>query len=228
MEQQKKIISLKLSTLSVAKVAMLLALYLVSDLIPISPVIGSGGKFISLRIILAPVIAYILNPSEALVLSIILIPFKYKFPPFSFLQPLIEIELGSLIFHFTSVGGIVAFIFLVIISVDYLITNFLFPFYPSLHLAAAFIALFLCIVHKRLSTQVKIPLSCYVITMCSHGIIMPFFIHIIPLPWETWIIILPMTAFERSSSVIGSTLIIFAIMRVFPRIRYLRVREDFN
>ena len=219
MEQQKKIISLKLSTLSVAKVAMLLALYLVSDLIPISPVIGGSGKFISLRIILAPVIAYILNPSEALALSIILIPFKYKFPPFSFLQPSVEIELGSLIFHATSIGGIIAFIFLTAISLDYLIMNYLFPLYPSLHLSAAFIALFLCLAHKRLNIEVKIPLSCYVVTMCSHGIIMPFFIHIIPLPWEVWIVILPMTAFERCLSVIGSTLIIFAIIKVLPKIQ---------
>lgn len=208
----------KLSTSIIVKVAVFTALYFVSDLIPISPVIGGGGKFISLRIIIAPVIAYVLKPHESLILSAILIPFKHKFPPFSFLQPLLEIWVGSLVFHSTFIGGLIAFSQLTLVSIDYLIFNYSFPWYPILHLAAAAAAIALMIVHRRVSLKVKILMGCFIITMCSHGVILPFFIHIVPLSWETWAMILPMTVIERLISVTGSFIIILAVARILPQI----------
>lgn len=208
---------LKVSTSTMVKVAVFAALYFVSDFIPISPVIGGGGKFISLRIVLVPVIAYVLKPDESFILSLILTPFKHKFPPFSFIQPLLEIWVGSLLFHSTLAGGLIALTQLTLVSIDYLIYNYEFPWYPLLHLAAALTAIILSFYHERVSFKVKALMCCFVITMSSHGVILPFFIHVVPLSWETWAIILPVTLVERLISVVGSSIIIFAISRILPQ-----------
>jgi len=210
----------RISALSVSRISVFAALYVVTSFIPISMFIGAPS-FLALNLILAPTIAILFSPIEAFlsalfggVIGLYVAPMQAMFGPFTILLPVAGATFGSLAFHKKKLGLITVFFLLISISA-YLIKNSPFPYFVAPHLLAVFITI-LGFVKKINSTRVRIPLYTFVSTMCEQGMMMIFAVHLLGLPWQVFPGILPLMVYERIVGAIGGMLIILAIRKAIP------------
>ena len=72
----------------------------------------------------------------------------------------------------------------------------------------------LSLFQKMTPFYVKMLLYAYVSTMAEQGMMMIFAVHLLGLPWQLFVGILPLMLYERIIATIGATLIILALIRI--------------
>jgi hypothetical protein len=154
----------------------------------------------------------LLSPFEALFASIFggiiafyIAPSQAMFGPYTVLLPVAGATFGSLTYHKSKSGTLASSIFLVFAVSAYLIKNYLFPY---------FVVAILSLFRKMTPFHVKIPLYAYVSTMAEQGMMMIFAVHLLGLPWQLFVGILPLMIYERVIATIGATLIILALIKI--------------
>ena len=209
----------ELRTRQLARIGVFSALYGVLSLVPISVFIGAPS-FLALNIIITPVIALLLNPIEAFftslfggIIAFYIAPFQAMFGPYTILLPVAGSTFGSLAFHKGKTGGLAAASFLAIAISAYLVKNFPFPYFIIPH-SAALLAALLASFKKMTLISLKMPLYAFVSTMCEQGMMMIFAVHLIGLPWQAFVGILPLMVYERLLGTTGATLLSISLIKV--------------
>jgi hypothetical protein len=202
-----------------ARIGVFAALYAVLSLIPISFFIGAPS-FLALNLMVTPVIAVLLNPFEAFftslsggVIALYVAPFQAMFGPFTILLPVAGSTFGSLAFHKGKMGTLVMTFFLIVAIFAYLVKNFLFPYFIIPHLTAILMAL-IASFKKMNPKSLKVSLYAFISTMCEQGMMMIFAVHLLGLPWQAFVGILPLMVYERLAGTIGSALLSISLMKI--------------
>lgn len=210
------------NALKASRIGIFAALYLVASLVPISMFIGAPS-FLALNLIITPVMAILLTPSEAFfaalfggVISFYATPMQAMFGPYTILLPVAGATFGSLAFHKRKLGALMVSIFLVVAISAYLIKNYPFPYFVFPHALAVSLALMNAF--KRMTPfTAKIIMYTYVSTMAEQGMMMILAVHLLGLPWQIFPAVLPLMIYERIVGTVGSSLIIFALAKTLPK-----------
>ena len=214
---------MKVESLRAARIGIFAALYVALSTIPISVFIGAPS-FLTLNLIITPVIAVLLSPFEAFlaslfggILALYVVPMQAMFGPFTILLPVAGSTFGSLASYKGKRGGLAAACFLLIATFSYLAKNFLFPYFVAPHLIATVLAL--AATFKRMTqTSLKAPLFAFVSTMCEQGMMMIFAVYLLGLPWQAFIGILPLMVYERVVGTMGATLLVIPLTSITSNI----------
>lgn len=213
MKEHRKSLSLISS-----RIGIFSALYVITGLIPVSLFIGAPS-FLALNIIMTPTIAYLLPPMEAFstsliggLISLYLFPTQAMFGPLTILLPIAGATLGSLSIHKGKTGRLISSIFLISSMLAYLIVNYPFPYFIAPH-TLALIILIVSIFKELTPLKYQVPLYTFASTMCEQGMMMIFAVHLLQLPWQVFTGVLPIMIYERALGTIGSSLIIFALIK---------------
>ena len=207
--------------LRASRIGIFAALYAVTSLVPISVFIGAPS-FLALNLIITPAMAILLSPSEALfaalfggVVSFYVASMQAMFGPYTILLPVAGATFGSLTYHKTKRGASISALFLAGAISAYLIKNYPFPYFIMPHFVAIVLAL-LSSFKRMTPLRVKIPMYAYVSTMAEQGMMMIFAVHLIGLPWQVFVGILPLMVYERLIGTVGATIVIISLMRIIP------------
>jgi hypothetical protein len=210
------------NALKASRIGIFAALYLVTSLVPISMFIGAPS-FLALNLIITPVIAILLTPSEAFfaalfggVISFYATPMQAMFGPYTILLPVAGATFGSLAFHKRKLGALIVSIFLAIAISAYLIKNYPFPYFVFPHALAVSLALMNGL-RRMTPFTAKIIMYTYVSTMAEQGMMMILAVHLLGLPWQIFPAVLPLMIYERIVGTVGSSLIIFALAKTIPK-----------
>jgi hypothetical protein len=220
---------LRIEALMAARIGVFAALYAVLSLIPISVFIGAPS-FLALNLIVTPVIAVLLNPFEAFfaslfggVIAFYVAPFQAMFGPFTILLPVAGSTFGSLAFYKGKIGALAVTSFLAIAISAYLVKNFPFQYFVVPHLTAILVAL-VASFKKMTPISLKAPLYAFVSTMCEQGMMMIFAVHLLGLPWQAFVGILPLMVYERLVGTFGASLLAMSLIRIASRYLSLRIK----
>ncbi|MEM2739139.1 MAG: hypothetical protein QW228_09580 [Candidatus Aenigmatarchaeota archaeon] len=205
-----------------SRIGVFAALYVITSLVPISMFIGAPS-FLALNLIITPVIAILLPPLEALfaslfggIIAFCVSPSQAMFGPYTILLPVVGATLGSLTYHKTRHGALATSIFLVGAITAYLIKNYPFPYFIVPHSVA--IALTVVSTLKKMTPQhLKIPLYTYISTMTEQGMMMIFAVHLLGLPWQVFVGVLPLMIYERLVGTVGAAAVIISLLKVLPK-----------
>jgi hypothetical protein len=210
-----------LNSREISMTAIMAAIYVITNLIPISQFIGAA-VFIPLSIIFVPVMAYYLQPREALMSaaigglgSIFINPGGAAvFGVFAILTPAISVTLGSL--------GYVNRKY-TLIPIGFLVLEFVFyviwyggkaPYLWGTHyLIAVILAGIYFFTNKN--NLLLIP----AIAMCENAMLNIYSLTIAGLPADLWGFILVPSMIERTIATIGAVLIIQGLNRSLPSLR---------
>jgi len=201
------------------KIAILAAMFAVLSLIPISIFIGAGS-FLSLSLVVTPVIAILLAPLEALICSIIaglvivfLNPGAAMFGILTLLLPTAGSICGSLIFH-KKIGFLPVSIFLLGVIVFYIINRKSFIFWIVPHIIALILVIGSPLMVK---INVKIYVISFISTMCEQGVMLILAISFLKLPVVVFQTAFPLMLYERVFATIGGIILILTLRRVVPQ-----------
>jgi len=200
----------------VSRIAILSALYVVLSFIPVSMFVGAGS-FLSLSIVVTPIIAFLLSPYDALLCSgvsglivTMLNPGSAMFGIFTVLLPVFGAVGGSISFRINK-GVILTSIFLTITILFYLYTRSGFIFWIIPHIVAL---LMLVTMSFFKTNRYRLRLLPYVATMCEQSIMLLMAILILKLPVLVFQVAFPLMIYERIFATIGSSIIISSLDRV--------------
>lgn len=207
-----------LATRELSEIAVLSALFVIASVIPVSTFIGGAG-FITLGIVLVPVIARMLRPWSALTSGLVGTLAVYAlqiatapiFGPISILIPISGILLGSIGFH-NRLGCIIPWSYALLGAAYY----FLFSGGTLLWLAP-YIIVILSLPIVLSENKFRIPLLCLYSTMCELTTMNIASIMILRLPGPLWFVITPLMFFERIVATSGSYMVIRGISKAIPR-----------
>jgi hypothetical protein len=210
------------SALKVSKIGIFAALYAATSLIPISVFIGAPS-FLGLNLIITPIIAVLLTPSEAFfaalfggITAFYIAPMQAMFGPYTILLPVAGATLGSLTYHKGKTGAAIGALFLVGAIFAYLFQNYAFPYFIIPHSIAFAIALVSSF--KRMTPlKIKVPIYAFVATLAEQGMMMIFAVYLLRLPWQAFPGILPLMIYERIVATVGSSIVILALLKITPR-----------
>lgn len=210
------------TALKASKIGVLAGLYATTSLVPISVFVGAPS-FLGLNLLITPVLAILLTPSEALFASLFggivafyIAPMQAMFGPYTILLPVAGATFGSLTYHKAKWGALASSFFLATAISAYLIVNYPFPYFTIPHSIALILAL-LSSFKRMTPLKVKVPIYAYVSTIAEQGMMMIFAVHLLGLPWQVFQGILPLMIYERIVGTIGSTLIILALFKAIPK-----------
>ncbi len=201
-----------------ALVAVLVALFVVGNAIPIDAFIGGAG-FITGGIILLPVIARLLRPKEAVVVAVLasvaLFVFQLSIIPvfgyYGMLVPALGIVLGSIGFHKSYVYPMS---YVVFGAIWYL----LFSRGTLFWLLPYFVVIAMTMVNQirpfEVSKRLNVVLHSLNTTMCELVTLNIGSISLLHLPGELWTIITPFMLLERTLAVVGASSILLSLIRV--------------
>lgn len=212
----------QVKALRAARIGVFAALYVATSLIPISMFIGAPS-FLALNLIVTPTIAILLSPAEAFlaslfggVIALYVAPFQAMFGPFTILLPVAGSTFGSLAYHEGKKGALFSVLFLAAAISAYLVRNSPFPYFVFPHSIAILIVLVISF-KKMTPVSVNIPLYAFVSTMCEQGMMMIFAVHLLGLPWQAFVGILPLMVYERLLGTMGGSLTVMPIMTIIPK-----------
>ena len=201
--------------------AVAAALYVVLNLIPIGMFIGAGGIFIPLSIIFVPVMAWLLEPREALIASIIGGLGSLIFNPsgtgtmgvFAIMVPVMAITVGSITLHMKS---------LKLAATGWIIIEFVFyyAFYNGqatifwgVHYAVASLCAIIGVIKRSNSPYYYVPS----IAMAENAALNVYSILIAGLPAELWQFIIISSIYERIIATVGAILLIKGLKKAIPQ-----------
>jgi hypothetical protein len=206
------------NTRGLALIAVFTALYVVASAIPIDAFIGGAG-FITVAIILLPVMAKVLRPREAVVMGAIaglgIYAFQLSVVPilgfFGLLVPSLAIVLGALGFH---KSPLIPAAYVLFGMVWYILFSggtavWLAPYVLVVALSVALQAGALG-KGMRLKTVVLVLDA----TMCELVTLNIGSISVLHLPGALWTVITPFMFLERTVAVVGGSSLLFALARV--------------
>jgi len=209
-------------SLKIAKIGIFAALYVATSSIPISIFIGAPS-FLALNLVMTPVIAIMLSPVDAFltslfggVLSFYAVPSQAMFGPYTILLPVCGATFGSLAYHKGKLGALIASLFLFGSISLYLVVNYPFPYFIAPHSFAAFLTIF-SLMKGMTPVRVKVPIFAFVATMSEQGMMMIFAVHLLGLPWEVFVGIMPLMIYERIIGTFGGAAIVIALMKTIPK-----------
>jgi len=201
------------------KIAVFAALYVVMSFIPVSMFIGAGS-FLSLSLVITPVIAVLLTPLEALICSVIaglilviINPGAAMFGVFTLLLPISGSVCGSLIIRLRG-GSLIVSIFLLIVITFYIIYRGSFIFWIIPHVIALILVLGSSHIEKKYVTVYIIPL---ISTICEQGAMLILAIGLLKLPVVVFQTAFPLMLYERTFATLGGTLLIITLRRIVPQ-----------
>ena len=208
--------------LRASRIGVFAALYVATSLVPISVFIGAPS-FLALNLIITPVIAILLPPMEALfsslfggVIAFYISPSQAMFGPYTILLPVVGATLGSLTYHKTRSGAFATSIFLAAAITAYLIKNYPFPYFIVPHSVAIVLAAISAF--KRMTPpQLKVPIYTYIATMTEQGMMMIFAVHLLGLPWQVFVGILPLMIYERLVGTFGAAAVTISLLKILPK-----------
>jgi hypothetical protein len=67
---------------------------------------------------------------------------------------------------------------------------------------------------KMTPKSLKVSLYAFISTMCEQGMMMIFAVHLLGLPWQAFVGILPLMVYERLAGTIGSALLSISLMKI--------------
>jgi len=206
------------NTRRLALAALLVSLYVAANSIPIDAFIGGAG-FITAGIILLPVVSGLLRPRVALIAAVLasigLLAFQLSIIPifgfYGLLVPTMGIVLGSLGFHRSLAYPAV---YIVLGAVWYVLFSggtifWLVPYALVIGLIAAKQARIF-----KLGKKGDLTIFCFVATMCELVTMNIGSISLLNLPGPVWLIITPFMFLERTVAVVGSSSILFGLLRL--------------
>lgn len=206
-----------------ALVALFVSLYVAANAVPIDAFIGGAG-FITLGIVLLPVIAGLLQPRFAVVAAVLasisLFVFQLSIVPilgfYGLLVPTLGIMFGSLGFHKSLLypSAYIAFgaFWYVMFSGGTLF--WLLPYAITLGLGLA-----------KQSTLIEFGKKSYLTILCLNATMCELVtmnigsISILHLPAPVWLIITPFMFLERAVAVVGSSSVLLALSRSKGQLR---------
>ena len=206
--------------LRASRIGTFAALYAITSLVPISMFIGTPS-FLALNLIITPAIALLLPPLEAFfaslfggVIALYISSSQAIFGPYTILLPVAGATFGSLTCYKAKIGALITSTFLITAITAYLVKNYPFPYFVIPHLVAVAFAL-ISAFRKTIPRRARIPLYTYISTMAEQGMMMVFAVHLIGLPWELFIGILPLMIYERITATVGASLVVITLKRLF-------------
>ncbi len=216
--RNKLSLSVMLETRELSEIAVLSALFVIASVIPVSTFIGGAG-FITLGIVLVPVIARMLRPWPALISGLVGALAMYAlqlatapiFGPISILIPMSGILLGSVGFHHR-LGCAIPWGYVLFGAVYY----FSFSRGTLLWLAPYLIVI-LSLPIVITESKFRLPLLCLYSTLCELTTMNIASIGILRLPGPLWSVITPLMFFERTVATAGSYMVISGIIKAMPR-----------
>jgi hypothetical protein len=186
--------------------------------IPIDAFIGGAG-FITAGIVILPVVSGLLRPRDALIAAVLssvgLLAFQLSIIPifgfYGLLVPTLGIALGSLGFHRSLVYPAS---YIVFGAVWYVLFSggtifWLVPYALVILLVVAKQARIL-----KLGKKGDLTIYCFAATMCELVTMNIGSISLLHLPGPVWLIITPFMFLERAVAVVGSSSILFGLLRV--------------
>jgi len=213
---------MKLNSLTVAKVSIFAALYVATSFVPISIFIGASSM-LTLNLIITPTIAILLTPLEAFaasllgaVISLYAAPFQAIFGPYTILLPVVGATLGSLAYHKPK-AGIVASIYLGLVSCSYFLMRPEFPYWITPHIIGAVMASGVGLTNT-LSYKKRIPIYAFVSTICEQATMLIGAVFILSLPWVVFATAFPLMLYERFIGTIGGTIIAYSLCLKYKEI----------
>ncbi len=208
------------------------ALFVISTLIPVSVYIGGAG-FITLEIVLVPVIAFLLEPWQALLSTLFGAVLGYFFgtglaPVFGPLSPFIPAlaaYFGSIAFHYdekwfkwsspawlTLPGGYIVFGIVYYLAFSHGTVVWLTPYFLA--------ALGLAYRPLAKDSTSKIAIGCLTTAMCEQVGLNVASISLVGLIGGVWLTIAPFMFTERTIATVGSLIVIKALSRLnYPLMR---------
>lgn len=206
------------NTRGLALIAVFTALYVVASAIPIDAFIGGAG-FITLAIVILPVIAKVLRPKEAVMMGAIaaigIYIFQLSVVPilgfFGLLVPSLAIVLGALGFH---KSPLIPAVYILFGAAWYVLfsggtTVWLGPYILAVALS---FALQTGAIGK--GTTLGIVTLVLDATMCELVTLNIGSITILHLPGAVWTVITPFMFLERTVAVVGGSSLLLALTRV--------------
>lgn len=205
-------------TRRLALVAVLTALYIAANAVPIDAFIGGAG-FITAGIILLPVISRIVRPWEALIVAVVaplgLFVFQLSVVPvfgfYGMLIPASAIVLGSLGFY---KSYLIPTAYIAFGAVWYLLFSNGIPIWLIPYFVAVFLAVLNQVRPFARGTKAEVVLYSFLVTMCELVTMNIGSISVLKLPGALWTIITPFMFVERTVAVIGATSVLVALIRV--------------
>jgi hypothetical protein len=190
------------------------AVYVITAYLPFSKFIGGPG-FLTLEIIMLPIIAALLRPPLALaavfvgglVAALGQVSFTTAFGPFGLLIPLIAVGTGSIAFHYR-LGPILPWAYILAGAVYYLALS---KGGTLLWLAPYFFVIVSIPLIFRVRDNPRIGLLSFYTTMAELVTLNILSISIIGLPGASWLGITPFMYFERTLATIGGATGIVAL-----------------
>lgn len=208
--------------LRTSRVGVFASLYVITSIIPISMFIGAPS-FLALNLIITPVMAILLSPSEAFfaslfggIIAFYVVPSQAMFGPYTILLPIVGATFGSLTYHKRKIGTLLTSLFLAFAISAYIIKNYPFPYFVVPHSVAIILAIFGTI-RKMTPLHVKIPIYTYISTMSEQGMMMILAVHLLGLPWQIFTGILPLMVYERITGTLGATVISISLLSIIPK-----------
>lgn len=208
----------ELKSVRTSRIGILAALYAATSFIPISMFIGAPS-FLALNLIITPVIAIILSPIDAFLtslfgglLSFYAVPSQAMFGPYTILLPICGATFGSLAYHKGKTGALIASLFLLGSISAYLIVNYPFPYFVAPHSLATLLTI-ISLIRGMTPAKVKVPIFVFITTMSEQGMMMVLAVHLLGLPWEAFVGILPLMLYERIVATTGATLLVLALTK---------------
>lgn len=211
-----------MSTRRITLMSVLVALYIVANIFPISAFIGGAG-FITAGIVVLPVMARLLRPKEALVVGFVAplglfalqLSIMRVFGLYGILIPALGIIFGSLGFHksYLYPAAYVAFGAFWYIAFSGGTWLWLIPYIGVIALALT------DQIHPfKVGQRADVVLHSLDATMCELVTMNIGSVSLLKLPGELWTVITPFMFFERTIAVLGSASILSALARVKSRI----------
>ena len=189
------------------------AVYVASTFFPVSPFVGGGPGFITLEIVMLPVIAYLLRPALATVTVLVGSlgmalgqPSYYQiFGLIGLLIPVVTALLGSLAFHYR-LGPVVPWVFVVVGALFYIGFSQGGTLFWLLPYALVVFSLPLAL---SLRGKYRIILLCFYTAMSEQVALNVLSIQVLGLVGPIWAIITPFMYGERAfATVVGALVVV--------------------
>lgn len=210
----------KFTTKTISLISILSALYVITGFIPISMFIGAQS-FLALSIIVIPIIAYLLNPIEALTSTLIagtillaINPGSQVFGILTILLPTFGATMGSLIFRRKNQTKYIPLIFIIITIIFYTYQRPDFIWWIIPHT----IAVIILILSNYIEPKLTIPLFTFASTMAEQSIMLILAITVLNLPTIAFQTAFPLMLYERLTATMGSTIVLYSIKRIIPEL----------
>ncbi len=207
------------NTVDLSLAAMVGAIYILTNMIPISQFIGSA-VFIPLSIVVVPVMAWILRPRYAALASIIGGLGSLVLNPigtagmgvFAVLIPFVAVTLGSITIH---VNGWTSIIWIIVEFIIYIIRyNGEATYLWGTHYAVAAVIGIYALTTKKKSAIWLVP----AITMGENAMLNLFSMYVVNIAAPIWSFIVIPSILERSIAAVGAIILIKGLAKALPQL----------